>query len=475
VKNHGYFSLISLGCPKNRVDSEKILAALMTEGFEHTHDQELAQIIVINTCAFIQPAVEESISAILDSSAANPEAYLIVAGCMPLRYGESLKDLLPEVDLFLRPYQLGMISDIIGKPAPRGPATPSFSYSKPGIYLPDSTNPAHLLKTSEIRDDSGCVVCPGGISRVLSTPGYAYLRISDGCNHGCKFCAIPLIRGRLKSETMDDLVREASGLVDCGVKEIVLIAQDLTSYGRDLGMKNGLLQLLDKLESISGIEWIRLMYLYPSGITRELIHMIRDSDKILPYVDVPIQHISENVLKSMGRPWKGLKIRKMIESFRSQVPEIAIRTTLMVGFPTETEDDFTMLTDFVRQFELDHVGVFTYFQEEGSPAEKLGDPIPTKIKNARARKLRSIHSTFIKKKMKKRVGSIETAIVEGFSEQTELLLQGRIWDQAPDIDGKLYITDGEASVGEIVKVLITETNGVDLFGEIKRSENHSVG
>jgi ribosomal protein S12 methylthiotransferase len=274
---------------------------------------------------------------------------------------------------------------------------------------------------------------------------------------------------------MDDLVREASGLVDCGVKEIVLIAQDLTSYGRDLGMKNGLLQLLDKLESISGIEWIRLMYLYPSGITPELIHMIRDSDKILPYVDVPIQHISENVLKSMGRPWKGLKIRKMIESFRSQVPEIAIRTTLMVGFPTETEDDFTMLTDFVRQFELDHVGVFTYFQEEGSPAEKLGDPIPTKIKNARARKLRSIHSTFIKKKMKKRVGSIETAIVEGFSEQTELLLQGRIWDQAPDIDGKLYITDGEASVGEIVKVLITETNGVDLFGEIKRSENHSVG
>lgn len=474
MKNHGYFSLISLGCPKNRVDSEKILAALMAEGFEHTQEQELAQIIVINTCAFIQPAVEESIATILDSSAVNPDAYLIVAGCMPLRYGESLKDLLPEVDLFLRPYQLGMISDIIGKPALRRPATPSSSYSKPGIYLPDSTNPANLLKTSEIRADSGFIVCPGGDNRVLSTPGYAYLRISDGCNHGCKFCAIPLIRGRLKSETMDDLVREASGLVDFGVKEIVLIAQDLTSYGRDLGMKNGLIQLLEKLELISGIEWVRLMYLYPSGITPELIHMIRDSDKILPYVDVPIQHISENVLRSMGRPWKGLEIRNMIELFRSQVPEIAIRTTLMVGFPTETEDDFTMLTDFVRQSELDHVGVFSYFQEEGSPAEKLGDPIPTKIKNARARKLRSIHSTFIKKKMKKRVGSIETAIVEGFSEQTELLLQGRIWDQAPDIDGKLYITDGEASVGEIVKVLITETNGVDIFGEIKRLENQSV-
>ena len=204
MKNHGYFSLISLGCPKNRVDSEKILAALMTEGFEHTHDQELAQIIVINLRVY-PAAVEESIATILDSSAVNPEAYLIVAGCMPLRYGESLKDLLPEVDLFLRPYQVGMISDIIGKPAPRRPATPSLHIRNlDSIYLtlpipPISLRPQRYVTTPDVSS------ARGELSRARSTPGYAYIRISDGCNHGCKFCAIPLIRGRLKSETMDDL------------------------------------------------------------------------------------------------------------------------------------------------------------------------------------------------------------------------------------------------------------------------------
>ncbi|MFH0960399.1 MAG: 30S ribosomal protein S12 methylthiotransferase RimO [Pseudomonadota bacterium] len=467
MKNIKHFSLSSLGCPKNRVDSEKILAVLITEGFEHTQDQELAEIIVINTCAFIQPAVEESIAAILDSAASNPEAYLIVAGCLPLRYGESLKDLLPEVDLFLSPYQINMIPEMIRS---------SHSSKKTGDLFRERLNSlacSYLKRELDIRfsanTNDGCSLPKKGLNRVLSTPGYAYLRISDGCNHGCKFCAIPLIRGRLRSESVNDLVREAAGLADCGVKEIVLIAQDLTSYGRDLGIKDGLARLLEKLELISGIEWIRLMYLYPSGITPGLTYMIRDSSKILPYLDVPIQHISEKVLRSMGRPWNGLKIRKMIESFRSQIPGISIRTTLMVGFPTETEDDFAMLEDFVKHSEIDHVGVFKYFQEEGSPAEKLGDPIPKKTKNSRARKLRSIHSTFVKKKMKKRVGKIETAIVEGFSEETEMLLQGRTWDQAPDVDGKLYITDGEANVGEIVKVLITETKGVDLFGEIKRS------
>jgi ribosomal protein S12 methylthiotransferase len=484
VNKNRYFSLISLGCPKNRIDSEKILAAFMSQGLEHTQDHDLAEIIVINTCAFIQPAVEESIATILDTSAANPDAFLIVAGCMPLRYGDSLKDLLPEVDLFLKPSQIGMISEMIqssgsdkkiSKPASSGPLPLAFSCLTSGINSDASTSPAKLLETSELnatRDGLFRLKC---LSRVLSTPGYAYLRISDGCDHRCKFCTIPLIRGGLKSEAMDDLIHEASELAYCGVKEIVLVAQDLTSYGRDLGIDNGLVRLLKKLELIGGIEWIRLMYLYPSGIKPELIHMIGNSSKILPYVDMPIQHISENVLRSMGRPWRGLEIRKMIESLRTQVPEIAIRTTLMVGFPTETEDDFVMLADFVKQFELDHVGVFTYFQEEGSPAEKLGDPIPMKIKNARARKLRSLHSMFIKKKMKKRIGSIESAIVEGFSEETELLLQGRTWDQAPEIDGKLYITDGEPSVGDIVRVLITETKGIDLFGEIEKPANEISG
>ncbi|MCX5873973.1 MAG: 30S ribosomal protein S12 methylthiotransferase RimO, partial [Deltaproteobacteria bacterium] len=435
MKQIGYFNLISLGCPKNRVDSEKILHAMLTAGFEHTEDTKSADILVINTCSFIQPAVEESISAILDNASENPDAFLIVAGCLPLRYGESLRELLPEVDLFIKPEQIGAITELIRS------RSPEIKIAQ--ISSCQSINPL-------VSSDRGAYE----FNRALSTPGYAYLRIADGCDHACKFCAIPLIRGKLRSEAIDDLVREAQELTDRGVKEIVLVAQDLTSYGRDLGLKDGLIRLLEKLDLIRGIDWIRLMYLYPSGVTSDLIHTIRDSKKILPYLDVPIQHVSDWVLKSMGRPWRGAhaQIKKLIDLLRSEIPEIVIRTSLMVGFPTEADYDFDELKNFLKQFELDHVGVFTYFQEEGAPADKLGDPIPKKVKNSRARALRSIHSMFIKKKNKKRIGSIEQAIVEGFSEETELLLQGRLWDQAPEIDGKLYITDGTATVGEITKV-----------------------
>lgn len=448
MKHTGYFNLISLGCPKNRVDSEKILHALLTAGFEHTEHTKSADILVINTCSFIQPAVEESISVILDNASENPDAFLIVAGCLPLRYGESLRDLIPEVDLFIKPEQIVTIAELI---------------RSQGL----------IKKLAQIRTGQSNGTPANSeqaayqLGRALSTPGYAYLRIADGCDHGCKFCAIPLIRGKLRSEAIDDLVREAAELADRGFKEIVLVAQDLTSYGRDLGLKDGLIRLLEKLELIRGIDWIRLMYLYPSGIKSDLIDTIRASQKILPYLDVPIQHISDRVLKSMGRPWRGEQIKKLIDLLRSEIPRIVIRTSLMVGFPTETDSDFDELKNFIKQFEFDHVGVFTYFQEEGAPADKLGDPIPKKVKNSRARALRSIHSMFIKKKNKRRIGSIEQAIVEGFSEETELLLQGRLWDQAPEIDGKLYITDGTASVGEITKVLITGGNGVDLFGEIQ--------
>lgn len=474
-----YFNLVSLGCPKNRVDSEKILGAITDRGLEHTLDQSQAEIIVINTCAFIQPAVEESIATILDSAEANPDAFLIVAGCMPLRYRQSLRDLLPEVDLFITPDQIGIIWDLVRSCNSQKKNAGAWM-GRPLAAADNGVDFKPQINLANLSDSSVTVTCDGAstesahFSRILSTPGYAYLRIADGCNHGCTFCAIPTIRGKLKSEPMDDLVMEATWLADSGVREVILIAQDLTSYGRDLGYRNGLVRLLDKLQSISGIEWIRLMYLYPSGISADLIRVIRDSTVILPYVDAPIQHISENVLRSMGRRWSERQIRKMIEDLRSQIPGIVIRTTLMVGFPTETESDFTMLTDFVKEIEIDHIGVFAYFQEEGSPAEKLGDPIPRKVKNARARKIRSLHSQFVKKRLKKRVGSIETAIVEGFSEETDLLLEGRTWDQAPEIDGKLYITDGDPAVGEIVRVLITETRGIDLFGEIRRQENSSI-
>ncbi len=428
MKTPGYFNLISLGCPKNRVDSEKILHAMLAAGFEHTQDQENAQIIIINTCAFIQPAVEESISAVLDSASINPRAFLIVAGCFSLRYGDSLDKLFPEVDLYIRPDQICQIAELIELGGAERKYGQTVSKRSPGGFAFEYENcpdfetsvdfetplcPSITRTTGqpEVRDVSKNVY---EFKRALSTPGYAYLRISDGCDHGCKFCSIPLIRGKLKSEIVENMLREAKELADLGIKEIVLVAQDLTSYGRDLGLKNGLVQLLEKLQKVSGVDWIRLMYLYPSGIKDDLISLIRDSQKVLPYLDVPIQHISDKVLKSMGRPWRGAQIKKLIESIRFKIPMIVIRTTVMVGFPTETESDFDELKNFIKEFELDHVGIFTYFKEEGTSAEKLGDPIQKKLKNARARSLRSIHSMFIKKKSKKRIGKTEAAIVEGF-------------------------------------------------------------
>lgn len=481
MKKSEYFNLTSLGCPKNRVDSEKILHAMLAAGFEHTQDQENAQIIIINTCAFIQPAAEESIAAVLDSASANPGALLIVAGCLPLRYGQSLDDSLPEVDLFIGPDQIDQIAELIESSdakknygrAEKGGSFRGFAFeyeicsdlnAPVEIDIPKPSLVEQISTRPQCSDDHKAVY---EFKRVLSTPGYAYLRISDGCDHRCKFCSIPLIRGKLRSETIGDIVQEAIDLTDLGIREIILVAQDLTSYGRDLGLKNGLVQLLEKLEKVSGVDWLRLMYLYPSGIKDDLIDLIRHSQKILPYLDVPIQHISDNVLQSMGRQWQGAQIKKLIDSMRSKMPNIVIRTTVMVGFPSETESDFEELRNFISEFELDHVGVFTYSSEEGTSAEKLGDPIPKRVKNARARALRSIHSMFIKKKNKKRIGKTEAAIVEGFSEETELLLQGRVWDQAPEIDGKLYITAGNAAVGDIKNVLITKAHGMDLFGEIQ--------
>ncbi len=474
-----YFNLISLGCPKNRVDSEKILHVMFAAGFKYTEDQQKAQVLIINTCAFIQPAVEESIAVILDSFQLNPMALLVVAGCLPLRYKQKLHESFPEVDLFITPEQIEGFAQSVQlsllKKTERlnnrkesssrlryeYQICPDYERGDDCGFSDDSAEAGAQLAVKEKSSDIY------EFNRALSTPGFAYLRISDGCDHGCKFCAIPLIRGKLRSETIEDLVREATTLSGLGVKELVLVAQDLSSYGRDLGIKNGLVRLLERLDSTPGIEWIRLMYLYPSGVKSDLIDMIQGSQKILPYVDVPIQHISDRVLKSMGRPWNGEKIKDLIDFMRSRIPEIVIRTTVMVGYPTEEDSDFDELKRFISEFKLDHVGVFTYFQEEGSPSEKLGDPIQKKIKNARARAIRSIHSTFLKKRNKTRIGRIESSIVEGISEESDLLLEGRVWDQAPEVDGKLYITSGTADVGAIKRVLITGANGVDLFGEIQ--------
>jgi len=421
------------------VDSERILSVMTSAGFVYTDDISQARVIIVNTCAFIEAAVEESISSILDCRLQNKDAHLVVAGCLPLRYREELSRELTEVDLFITPDMIGDFVRLLN-------------------YLPPGRNGEAKKSLSSVHD------------RILTTPGYAYLKIAEGCSRSCRYCTIPSIRGPLRSVDALELEREAITIASRGVRELVLVAQDLTSYGVDRGEKSPLLDLLKRLERIQGIEWIRLMYLHPGSIPSGLASTINDSGKILPYMDIPFQHISDAVLRSMGRPWKGDAIRSLVERLRSEIDNLVLRTTFMVGYPTEGESEFRELRDFVASAQIEHVGVFAYSPEEGTRAWPLGDPVPQETKDARAAEIRSVHFGFAEMRNRGRVGNVEKCLVEGVSEESELLLQGRCWDQAPEVDGALYITSGNAIAGEIHQVKITDAFEFDLFGELVRSK-----
>ena len=441
------FHLISLGCPKNRVDSEKILSVMSAAGFVYIEDPAAADVLLINTCAFIEQAVEESIDTILDCREENKKAFLVVAGCLPLRYRKSLEKALPEVNLFLTPDQIENLPSLVN------------SSLRGAKFASKATLNRRIPKSDR---EAGLVSSP----RILTTSGYAYLKIAEGCSRGCRYCTIPSIRGPLRSFDPDALEKEAAYLAAQGVQELVLVAQALTAYGLDRGEKSGLLRLIGRLSVIENIKWIRLMYLHPDTIPRGLPKLIQESDKALPYLDIPIQHISAKVLRAMGRPWKGDRIKKLIDRLRIEIPGLVLRTTLMVGYPAEGEKEFLQLRDFVETTEIERVGVFTYSPEEGTPAFELGDPIPAEVKEARAAEISSIHARFEDKRNRARIGKIEDALIEGVSAETEFLLQGRTWDQAPEIDGILYITAGNAEAGRIHRVRITDCHGSDLFGEI---------
>lgn len=435
-----YYTIVSLGCPKNRVDSEKIMFLMSEAGYQFVEGADGAHVIIINTCAFIEPAVEESINTILDYSGDNPDAIMVVAGCLPLRYKSDASESLPEVDIFIEPEDI---------------------HNLPGIL--DGKSRGSGIKSGELSEGDERAKIQG---RLLTTPGYAYLRVSDGCDRKCAYCSIPSIRGRMRSETIESLEKEARDLASYGATELILVAQDLCSYGNDLKAKNGLETLLDRLTKIDPVLWIRLMYLHPNGIPGKLFELMRESEKILPYLDIPIQHISAEVLRSMNRPWNTDVIKALIDRARKEVPGIVLRTTVMVGYPTETENAFQELLDFVETAEIDRVGVFSYSPEEGTEAFALGDPTSYDLKRQRVALIEDVHSRFLEKRNRSKIGQIQKAIVEGYSEETDLLLQGRLWDQAPEIDGNLYITDGSAVTGGIYDVKINEFNGADFFGEI---------
>ncbi len=438
------FHLISLGCAKNLVDSEVMLGALTLRGWKLEATPEAAEVLLLNTCGFIQPAVEEAIEeifALVELKERYPEKKIVVVGCFVQRYRESLVEELPEVDLF------------VGTEGPE--------------QLPD------LLELMMQKEKPGAVVVPDTFlmtnrsPRLLSTPFYrAWLKITEGCNNRCSYCKIPSIRGDLRSRTSDDLLLEAQRLEGLGVKELSIIAQDTTAHGDDLGKSENIVVLLEKLLENTSLPWLRLLYLYPTRITSELIDILAAESRVVPYLDIPFQHVNDRVLQSMNRPYGFEQLTEMVETLRRAVPDIALRTTFLVGFPGETETEFLQIEKFLRDYRLDHVGVFAYTNEEGAPSEKFPDQLPEEEKARRQNYLLKVQAEMSESIQQKYVGRTEDVIVEGVSEETDLLLQGRTKYQAPEVDGCVYINDGTASTGDIVRVHISEAKIYDLVGGI---------
>lgn len=438
------FHLISLGCAKNLVDSEVMLGSMKAGGWQLSDDPEAADVLILNTCGFIQTAVEEAIAEIFELvriKEAYPEKCIVVVGCLVQRYKEQLSVDLPEVDLFIGTEGAADIAGIIDKLL--------HGNLENRVILPDS-----FLMTSKT-------------PRVISTPSFrAWLKITEGCDNRCSYCMIPAIRGGLRSRTIEDLVLEAKQLEQNGVKELSLIAQDSTAYGRDQGGDSRLEDLLHQLLGRTTIPWLRLLYLYPTGVSEELLHIMADYCRIVPYLDIPMQHVSDKILRSMNRRYTGDNLLQIVEKARNIVPDIALRTTFLVGFPGESEQEFLEIESFIRKIKLEHVGVFPYANEEGAPSERFAGQVPEAEKLRRRDHILAVQRELSAENQKKYIGRLEPVLIEGLSAETDLLLEGRTRFQAPEVDGCIYINDGIANPGDIVNVRITETQVYDLVGEI---------
>jgi len=439
---------VSLGCPKNQVDTEFLLGALIAAGYRTVDRPEDAGVLLVNTCAFIQAAVEESIETVLDLAdhkAAGLAWAVVVVGCLPERYREDLAEALPEADLVCG---TGGLDDLPARleALRRGRTAAQETWPKPG-FAPRTAGP-----------------------RLAAAPFWrAYLKIAEGCSNACSYCLIPRLRGPLKSRPEKALVEEAEVLVAGGVKELILVAQDTTAYGLDLNRSDGLVGLVERLGKIDGLAWIRLMYAYPGRVTPTLIKVMAKQPKVCAYLDLPLQHVSPRVLRAMGR--KGSQnFMALIRRLRKAMPDISLRTTLMVGFPGETDADFDRLMAFVLEARFDHLGVFKFSPEQGTAAAKRSDQVPGRVKEIRRRKLMAVQRKISRAKNKALVGKTLPVLVEGFSQETDLLLAGRTQGQAPDVDGVVYITRGTAQPGEIRPVTITQAHDYDLAGELAEEE-----
>ena len=436
--------LISLGCPKNTADSELMLGALVREGFEVTLDPQQAQVLLVNTCAFIEPAKKESIDAILAAAEVKKNGAgkrLVVAGCLAQRYGAELREQFPEVDIFVGTGNFLDLPELLRRS------------ERPELRPIPYSGAAHLLPTAEApRIKTG-------------DPFSAYLKVSEGCDHRCAFCIIPKIRGRHESRALEDVTEEARRLAASGVREINLIAQDLTAYGRDLRPSSSLAALLHRLARIDKIRWIRLLYCYPNFVSDELLAAIGSIEQVVKYIDMPLQHADDGMLRAMKRERSTDALRRLLDRVRKAIPAVALRTSFIVGFPGETEAAFTNLVGFVREQRFDRMGVFTYSREENTAAYELVDQVPERVKRRRRAELMEVQAEISLAKNRDLVGREIEVMVEGAAPGRATRLRARTPAQAPEIDGMVLLS-GEAEPGDIVRARIERATTYDLHGRI---------
>jgi ribosomal protein S12 methylthiotransferase len=434
--------VISLGCAKNLVDSEHILGWLAEKQYTLVGRVEEAEIAVINTCGFIQPAVEEAIGTILEVSERKRRGQLqklFVVGCFAQRYGYKLQQEMPEVDGWAGPGQIHRITELLQKRSRKGSP---FFINRP-TFLPDHRTP-----------------------RVQSTPPFsAYLKIAEGCSHRCSFCIIPRLRGPLIIRSLESLIEEAVQMAERGVRELNLIAQDTTMYGRDLRRGYQLEDLVERLIQVRGISWVRILYSHPERITDRLLEFMESPSPLCPYLDIPIQHVDPGILKAMGRGMDGAKVWKLIERIRSRNERISLRTTFMVGFPGETDAAFKRLWEFVKNVEFDHLGAFVFSPERGAAACRMKDPVEPRVAEKRRDRIMRLQATISRKKNEARIGEVHPVLIERDGDETEPLSAGRTAFMAPEVDGQVFIHSRSGEVGRIVPVRITGADTYDLVGD----------
>jgi ribosomal protein S12 methylthiotransferase len=462
---------LSLGCPKNLVDGEVMLGIAREAGHNITADASDADVLIVNTCAFIDSAKQESIDAILEMAAQKRDgkcSRLVVTGCLAERYRDELTREIPEIDAVLGTGEVPLILDAIGdrdsQLATRGSTAPLQFFRSSGSAVLTVQAAEQRAASNEHRIPT--YIYDADTPRLLTTPKhFAYMKIAEGCDYTCAFCIIPTLRGAYRSRTAESIVREARALAERGVRELLLISQDTTFYGIDHGERGALARLLRELNRIDGLAWIRLLYLYPTTITDDVLDAMADCERVCRYVDLPLQHASAAVLKRMRRPGNRRTYDGLLERIRTRVPGVALRTTLIVGFPGETEADFNELEGFVADTRFDHVGVFTYSHEEGTRAFDLADDVPAAVKRRRRTALMTRQKRIVTQTHRGRIGSEVSLLIDGPSSQHELVLQGRLEGQAPEIDPVVYLSDCDPAAfraGDLIRAKVVAAQGYDL-------------